>query len=501
MKKNTISFILVFSVFFFFYFSIALFLYLKYGYIGKEAVFLVEKATIALRGTPPQLENIGLIYPPLPFILVLPFCFFPLAWGAQFVTCAAMAFLATLIIRESLTQDPPPVLVTVIVLTLMFHPLVLYHALLGNSGGILYVILTFFYVYNLLRYSFIGDTLYIVFAGIMIGLMAFVRYEVFFLLVFLLPLIPWIGMASKMRTAHSLFSLILMNFIPPIATSLAWMYLNWLFTGDFLNFLRSKYSYFQSIEYLNVLNQRVLDARGNFLLSPWLVFSIAGTVFPLYFVLLIGINNIPFVFFFLAHIFAIALAVFFGKSLLALNDFLVLIPLSVLALAFQTNVNKKWKVFVGSLLLVVSIPLSVDRFVSSPLPDEQIFGNLLIGNPPERTFKAEWELAQYIKKELKQKSIIMDDYKGFPIVVFSEDPLRFILPYQNVFIQAATNPSLYADVIVVADPRTNEGRNDQLNILHPQLYQFGQEGWRAIKEIYPWKVYTRVDVQRRPNRP
>lgn len=132
--------------------------------------------------------------------------------------------------------------------------------LMGGSA-ILFSLALFSYMYLLLRYSFLGKSFNLVSAGLVAGLMAFLKYETLFFFLFVTPVVHLVGGGLRFRTGWGVVSLLLMNLVPPIMAWLAWAYLNWLFTGDWLNFLHSPYAYFRNVELYGLYNIEALQAR------------------------------------------------------------------------------------------------------------------------------------------------------------------------------------------------------------------------------------------------
>lgn len=460
-----------------------------FGYFSPEGVFLFEKALIAVHGAPPQLENIGLVYPPLPFICVLPFAALLLLWGPQLVSAAAAALLVTLVLVELRTLELGPTVEIVFLLTFLLHPLVLYVATLGSSS-ILYTLLGFTYIYSLLRYSYLGKTFNLVFAGLTIMLMAFVRYEIFFFLLFIFPVIHVVGGGLRIRTPWGVSALLLMNLVPPVIAFLSWIYLNWLFTGDALHFLHSPHAYFRNIELFSLHNIETLKARNSVVGSLSIVLRQAAVTVPAFFFVLVSIRNFSIVWFFTAPLLALALAAFLGLSLLHIDAYVLLLPLIVLLVAFDRQRFLRWRKTVLIGLLAASLPLTLWYMSESWIREEREFARMLLGHSPPTVQTAEQQMARFIVENVGEgKIVLLDDASGYAIVAFSKEPQRFLLPYQYSFRPALISPQNFVDGILVADPRSAEGRVDLLNQFHENVYHEGLVGTRLVMDSYPWRLY------------
>lgn len=486
IKKN----IPVFIGFFLFYLIAAIVLYTKFGFYSKEGIFLMEKAILAFYGDPPRLENIGLIYPPLPFMLMFPFAVFPVLWGPQVVTAFAAALISTFFIAELRTLEMGRMLMIAFVVIMLFHPLVLYNAVSGGSA-VLFVLLMYVYLDLLLRYGYIGKTYHLVMAGLVVGLMAFIRYETFFFLLFLLPTIPIVVGGLRFRTSQGIFALFLMNIVPPVIAFISWGYLNWLFSGNWLDFLHSPYSYFKNVELFGMLQTETLIARHSIWGAIKTVLSKAVYIFPLYFVFLVLLRNTSLIWYFSTPLLAMILAAYMGLTLFELGPYMVLIPLTSLMMAFNRRLITGWGKIVIIVLLIASMPLSLQLLRDSNIEEEANFAAIIYGERPEPIFNAEKEIAGFIEAYFKNnKKLLIDDAMGYPIVAFTKYPTRFILPYQYHFRSAVVFPTNFAAGYIVADPRTLEGRLDAVGLYHTNAYFNGINGATLVKEAGPWRVYS-----------
>lgn len=486
----------VFLFYFSYYGFIAFVLHLFFNFSSREGIFILEKGIIALHGAPPHLENIGLVYPPVPFLGALIFAWFKVVWGPQLLSALGSAILATLALSEVKRLGHGKTVYYLFAAVFLIHPLVLFSATLGRTA-VLFALLLFFYIYMIIRFSYLGTVFNLFVAGLTIGLMTFVRYETIFILLFMTPVIHIVTGGLKFRTKGAVLSLFLINLTTPVFAFLSWAYLNWLFTGDWLNFLHSPYAYFRNIELQGLYNLDSLQARYNVLQSFWSVFSKAALVFSPFFFSVYRIGNFSIVWFALAPLFAIVFAAFAGLTQFALDEFLVLIPLAGLLRAFEfreMTIRHK-RVFYG--LIVFSIPLSLYLFVNSSFREEREFGRLFLGEKPKPMLEAERKLAKYIEINVPEgKRILLDDANGYPIIAYSGDPDRFLLPYQYAFRSAVISPISFVDGFIVADPRSPEGKVDLLNQFHPRIFLDGFPGAYLAKELEPWRFYLFKDSER-----
>ncbi len=493
MKQTILKHLPTYLCFFGYYLAIGLVLHIVFSFNSREGIFLLEKGIIALYGAPPQLENIGLVYPPLPFVVNLPFAALKLLWGPQVVTAAATAGLATLTLSEVRKLERGRLLEILFIVVLACHPLVLYLATMGASS-ILYALLLATYIYLLISYAFLGKTFFLVSAGLTMGVLAFVRYETLFILMFMLPVLHIVSGGLRFHSPQASWALILMNVIPPVFAWLSWTYLNWLFTGDWLNFLRSPYAYFRNIELFALANPEMLQARHDVLGSLWIVLKKSLVVFPLFFWAILRVRNFSISWFFLAPLFALAFAAFAGLTLSTFEEYVVLIPLSVFLLAFERTSPSRMQQVVFAVLILVSIPLSLRGMLNSAHEQERQFAAMYLGQEPPQVFEHERRLAAFITSELDPtEKILLDDANGFPIVAYTKQPQRFMLPYQYMFPSAAISPASFIDAFIVARPSTPEGKSDQMNRFHEHVFDDGLPRTELLREVGPWRLYRVVN--------
>jgi hypothetical protein len=499
---------------FYFYLSISLLVYGN-GYQHPEGVFLTEKGLLALKGNPPRLENIGLIYPPLPFYVLFPFIFLTPTASPFLAASLVMSVLVLFIGYRLVKHKARFSLFLLFVAHLILNPTIIYA---GSSGGSLHLYLTFLVIF----YVFIFEhyikpiSFYLALAGTFLGLLVLIRYEVIFILpgLFFATIFLSIETAIGKETSYKEFfklliqlpayrktfirktiSMYLMLFIPPVFSFVSWIYLNWLFTSNPLFFLDSPHAYFRTLKTYVVFNTRLLELRGDILKSFLEVIKDVLIASPnLFFVLFLFRRRLFHLMALFSPVLGLVISAYFGLSLLNIDFFAPFIMLSFVGLLWAIYSgevkNLKFSIFIYTVLFAWSSLLSIKAFQNSNYPEEKFFIKALLKGKVEPIFKDEMKVANFLKETLKPEEIVLvDDANGYPIVVFHGEPKIFILPYQYEFYSAVQTPEIYADYILVYNPETFEGARDAINATHKGLFHQGGKELELIYDSKKWRIF------------
>jgi hypothetical protein len=137
-------------------------------------------------------------------------------------------------------------------------------------------------------------------------------------------------------------------------------------------------------------------------------------------------------------------------------------------------IRKKWITTVLILCYMISFSFSV----FFPLTHQNLetrFANIFLGKDFDSNIKRYQEVLNTLKGN---GPVLMDDTLLYPIVYLAQDPQRFILPYEDQFRIAISNPTRFAEYIVlVKDPR-----NDALMRRYPDSVWADLPGFKLINE-------------------
>ncbi|MCH7493665.1 hypothetical protein IIA16_02990 [bacterium] len=482
-----------FAAFFVAYLAVAVWLRVNWGYISTMDLFLDERVLLAIKGNPPLVENIGMTYPPLPFLLRFPVL--PLVGGLTGPFLSAFFAAATVMVTLWALRraGAPPVLGLGFSVAYLLHLPFLMAATDGEIGSI--------YAF-LLVVSVLGIGLFLIekertavlaASGIALGLLCAVRYEAVFIAVILALVAPAVLLKRKSRQPWlKTASLLFVWAIPAIFFFFAWIYMNKMFMGDGLYFLHGPNSYLQ------VLRQ----GRPPQLVTPiegvaWgeallMVGKSALIAAPLYLWAMLRLRSWAGVMVGLVPLLAEATTLTLGWSLLPATRIAALLPLAavLLALVPWRRLRRGRASPVPELLLlalgVFTAPALLARSIH---PNENAFVARLIGRDAQILNPAERAVAEFLSNRGAEE-ILMDDAVHFRIVAFHGKPRAFILPYQPHFAVSLSNPREWATWIVVS-PASPE--LDRVLSANPDLaYAEQAAGFGLAYEVADLRVYRRL---------
>ena len=509
--KREILILFPFALFiFFFYFSLGLVLQ-SLGYYHAEAVFLIEKSLLALRGNPPRLENIGLIYPPLPFFAIFPFVLINHLVSPLLASSLGMSFLFVFVGYRIIKKEAPRGFLFLMLAIFVLNPIFIYA---GSSGGSLYLYLVFLSVFFIFIFEYHRTPIsyYLSMAGLSLGILVFIRYEIMFILSVwffanfalaveatlerkvgygeffnLLKRLP----AYRKTFFRRMFALYLMIFVPPIIGFLSWIYLNWIFTGNPFNFVDNPHAYFRTLRTYSLFNPILVELKGNILKSAFAVFKEILIYAPMfYLVVFIYRKDVFYLLALFSPVVALVISAYFGLTLLNVDFFVPIVMLSFIALIYKQSSRRMFYAYVFAFLLVASSIGGFYKLSISKYPEESSFFKAFTTGKVDGMFEDEKRVARFLSSVLSKTDIVLlDDGAGYPIIVFYGNPKNFVLPYQYEFSSVVSSPEIYADYVIVYDPRKIEGKSDAINLRHVSLYYGGREGLALVYSYKGWRVF------------
>ncbi|MGO0122490.1 hypothetical protein [Desulfothermobacter acidiphilus] len=426
------------------------------GFFSLENFFYAEKVLLALKGSPPRLENIGLVYPPFPFLLNLLFGG-PIA-AAGVSGAAVVTLLGMRLAGKHVNLGTK---VSIFAFLLLYPPALFLFS--QKPGTAVFYALFVASSYFLLRYLETGYTYNIFAFGLAYGLCFLAAYESIVLLPYYLVLMVYF---VRLKDPKKFFSLLLVSFLPLFFSVGAWVYLNWIFTGDGWYFLHSPYSYFQATQEV---------ALESLSVSKSIVASLVYTIvqsFPLvgFYYLMLPFLEKKARAVFLSPYFLIYIAPFL---LLTVEGYVgLLVPstykyslLGLSAALFIDRVQRQRILKLLPCIILASLAWSWFVIQSSPTAEEEVFGKFLLGKEFVSPIE-EYREAAAVLRGVDGK-ILLDDGQLYPLVVLDGKPSRFILPYNYEFDAAVANPRLFVRCVVV----WRNQYKDQVAAAWPQVLQ------------------------------
>ncbi|MEN3038667.1 MAG: hypothetical protein ABDI07_05895 [Candidatus Kryptonium sp.] len=507
-----------------YYFALGL-MFISADYYNPESFFLIEKGLLALKGNPPRLENIGLIYPPIPFFVLFPFVFINPIVAPIFASSLTMGLLTAFITYRILKKKISFIFIIFMLLILLFNPVILYTGSSGSSAYLYLTFLTLFYLF-IFEYYERNVSFYLAISGVFIGVLVFIRYEIIFILIFWLFVNAILTIETTLEEGVSyrnffellrklpayrqtfirrLFAVYLMIFIPPVSGFLFWCYLNWLFTSNPFHFINSPYSYFRTLSTYVLYNPSLIEFKGNAFKSVLYVLNEILIYMPAYIVLIfVFTRRLFFSLALIAPIVALSITAYLGLSLMNVDFYAPFILIALVTMIYaceeEPSLRKSLVMAVFLVLILFSFFSGYYKLKNSFYPEERNFARTLLGGNPDRFFFEEKKVAEFLKRNVSLNDIIlMDDATGFPIIVFYGNPKNFILPYQYEFASVVERPEVYADYVIVYNPEKFEGKRDLINQRHQNLFYSGSKelllvysssNWRIFKSTYRRRAIT-----------
>lgn len=275
-------------------------------------------------------------------------------------------------------------------------------------------------------------SVYLFISGLLLGLSFFTDFRVILLLPFFL--LSTFFFYRRLKDWEIVKSVLVVYLTPVIAFLLMWIYLNWVFTGNPFHFVESPYSYFKTLA--------PLDGGGKLLIFVTLN-TLSGLIYFAGFLYLKNFRDL----YSLPVYFLYFIPIIFQLISIKWNLIDGFLVNSVLFLLFFLFFNDLMRLDRKIILLVLINFLSL-VFAPKYSPNfyEKNFAKILLFEKSERNLVPYMEVASLL--DVDNRCVLMDDADSFPVVYFSKDIKKFILPYRNEFYTVLSNPSLFTNWIV-----------------------------------------------------
>lgn len=477
-RSNRIASLLLLTLAFGAFYYLAAGLLYRSGYISHGLLFFAEKVLLALHGEPPRLVNIGFVYPPLTFLLMLPFVD-PLATQA-FVSGTVVALVISALDRYHIND----LVRWSAKLYVAFSPLVLFLAL-ESYGELLFCAVlgaSIAYFNRFLRRNY---SLHLFAAATLLALTFFIDFRS---VVVLLAVVPAMALPFARSSQAKALSIALTVTVPIAFVASMWMYVNWIFLGDPLAFLAGGASYFRTFATLPQVLAVRGDPRASLLFSAREIARTLPVTLP-YFIGLVALREGgP------------------SESYPYARATIYLAPVMLLVLSAFGGIYRPTFAFFGLFVFVFILNLERMRFapalaaglvlgivgaffapLDSPSAEERAFAGALAGRPVVSQI-AEYEtIARRVSDATPAERILLDDAYLFPLVYLVGTPDRFLLPYQYEYPTALSQPRAFARYVVVA-----RMPDDTLHALYPATERGDLPGFREILRTERFITFERV---------
>jgi hypothetical protein len=470
------------------------------GFLPQDLEFLGAKALVARYGPEPRMQSIGFVFPPL-------LVYGTLALGSPITLQVLMGALVVGCLARRMMQLPVSHgwRWTWIIL-MVLHPAFAFMLLLSPSWTVATALLMWLcaLLWDLVHAeSALPSTSFprifaLVLVGLGMALLVLLRYESWLLL----PLVGVIvGLVFQRESWPFSGAAMLTTLFMSVVAIAAWLYVNWLFTGDAGYFLNSPYSGWRLPGTDMFVQQAgVFASWGE--VAGWMVY-----VAPVYLTsaawliwrdrrkaLVSLLLVIPIVF---------PVAAFwqgnFTPQLSRFGLFLGLLPL----LWQQCPPSALWQRLIITAMLVLSLIGGAAQLQRSQCtPEETFLWRDLTGQPlPEGSSAQQWGRQQQAKRRVAQvlfeymqpgQRVLMDDVMNFAVVYLVNDPRYFLMPYQYEFAPALQQPDRYTDFILIAGPESSVKAQDRVLQFWPQLDQAALPKFTELVRTPYYRVLQRV---------
>lgn len=468
---------------------------LSNNYSNDIAIFNWSKAITLLSSSGVKPEDIGLIYPHIPIYQLFPF--FYLGGldnsGAPYAASVLTGAILLVIWFNHLAQKGYSSLLSILfVILIASHPLFLWAVTSGTEKALS---LLFFYLlcYSIVRLIHVVDIHAFIMLGATLGAFFFVDERTFYLFIALLPLIVFIAPIKMLKASP--VSIYISICLPLLIAIAAWVYLNWLITGDPLEFIHNEDSSFLGAR-LHASEFDWLQQSGGALLKPFFLGTIYALLsFPVLIWMILRSRR--------HEILLRGICVFLLHPLIAIS-------LATYSFFLDHPANIIFLFSAGLMIIFILLP----RLTKKDQLVTVVF--LLLGNVTgwyafswQQTEEMHhWQLAlngQMIHSEYETDinlgrwlaenpaTTMIDSRAGYRVIVEKQQATGLILPFMKEFKLALKQRSPDIDQIALTNPNRDIARKDQVTQRFRTLYHYGLPGYTKVYDRGHWRVYQRSE--------
>ena len=467
------------------------------GILSDINVNFGARAMLAYDGAPPKLENIGGIYPPIPFFLVLVFrdALLAAAIAGGAVLAAALVFIGTLHRQGHIGAGVK----WMYVISILALPQMLY--VLTQRIDLCLTLCSFILTMWSIRVAEIhGKTYHLIICGLS---MAFLYLCDTTTMLICLLFFPFIARRGH-QTHNSIIAVLVVTFLPLLFFAGVQRPMSLLITGI-------EDPFFQWTSLLrvsqNIASPEARPGDGHLadaalvighhladnwlLLAPW--FAAWGVVIMRGGIRLLG-ENFKYL---AAPLLYSWYSIYQGTGIFESSSSALLIFPSMGLLVtgqqiFSSGNYPRRGNTVMTLAMVLALVGGWHSMKHSLNLDEQRFHKAVFEQQHTDHWADFMNILSLLGGQGEKGLILMDTERNLPLVYFSGNPQRFLLPYQLDYEIGCSLPASYVEYVVVyGDPRY-----DGVLRKHPTLLQDALPGFECIATIGKRLVFKRVDTTR-----
>jgi len=468
-------------------------------YVSDFTLHRFSKVIGVVDGGDLRIEHFGMLYPHVPIYLLSLLYLLPglgSLYASHFLSALCVASMLVLwemhlrrkgySLRERL----------LLVMLLASHPFVLWGASSGLHNALMLLgFYLFCYACSLVVH--VHDVRAMAFLAMMLALFYFVDERAVFIFLALLPLLPLL--ANRRLVSESLTGVYGVAIFPLLLALATWMYLNWIFHGDPFTYLNAPGSAFrgaweeaQGSAWLQRWGGKWVGPTGQSLLHGLLAFPAVLWLcwrwrHRLYLVAACLVL-------FLHPIFAIGLATsgfFLGHPL----GILFLLAGATMGVLLILPRLKNGSLRTLTVLLLAGSLNGWGLLWQDPDREVRQWRDSLAGQTTQVPHEDELELGRWLDKH--DVETLLDDRVFYRAIAARGHGHRLILSHSLRFKSQIQMRQPDVEQVVVANPRTHEGRQGSITMQFPTLYDQGWPGYRLVYDHPRWRVYRRDVADKR----
>lgn len=439
-------------------------------FISNFHASTVTKALLALdRG---RLELIGLVYPPVPFLIAMAS---PSAWALGAASGLLAATIVWLLWRHLIDAGVALGVRLLLVGTLFMLPAFLFIATqsIGDVGTLLLFLLAW---RSYERFMLSGQTVSGFMAGLVFGAGFFLNFHALSYGIVYAAISPLFLRSERQQDGHQpgrLAGALVIGF-PVIAATVCWTYLNWLFTGRMFAFLIDP----------DAPARAFVDAEGTAFLGFSEALRSAGADLvhvPIYLVIgaLVAIRSPRRFPAYLAPLVVVTVLRAIGFSY---TQSFSVSTFAVAAIASAQVVRTHAAVLLVSLTCVLQIGLGLVLATGGAEADE--WRDRVVDGRATSSDEMERAIADRLAL-VPERKILADDRSAFRLVARSGSAAPYVLPADRAFEPTLSAPGRFVDYVLVSE---NPAPGDEV------AFQYGDAapgGFRLTTRWPGWKLYER----------
>ena len=425
------------------------------NFASATMLYLGEKALLVFKGNPPTTENLGFVYPPIPYFFVLVFRNPFLATAIIGGIC--LTFFIFYMCRHLFVKRHINFFLLICIIFGLTSPLSLY-LFSQQLPSILIIVLTLFSFQCLYFYYQTSYSIYPFLLGLLFALIFFVHFEV--AIIIAVWSFPLNIILSKKKQQHN-DSLVIVTYFPIIFFICSWFYLNWLFMDNPGYFF---YRWTAAFFYEGMDFKRLIT-------DPHYIGSLRFAIKEI-------LYNLPLLLPYVVLLLTLIKSKAKKQMILLLIQlfplFLFVIDILIKGFLRQTGQHFFMIFIATSIYVFIKLNQLTDHPIAAKLFKAAFFVSLCysfwsplyLGSSEETLFtRAYYGLTNFQNLEDEKRllgkiqdkgKILIDDKANFSLVYLTNDPKRFVLPYEHEFETVAAKPKLFVEYIAFSDDLNND---------------------------------------------